>query len=322
MGGAARLITMFEDLKGAARRTLSSMGNIDESLDREERTDADFRVHNPQFNGPTSKTLNADVRSNNKRMREAYANAQKSDGQLDADLYSEATTEQLKVVAKSREELLRMFPSSAAALNLLDFDETLDKKPGDSAEVVQLEAKLQELADLIDARTKSTAALKAIVSVDLNEVTSNAMSAGQDINASHAHNIKLANETQMTVNAGISKQNELLREIMTLNDAFVKERQTNAAAIERNAVIQKIEESVAKFSLIHSQITAGVTFYSSLQVRFSTFRFCTFLFFLPGGFIVLDAHNTVKADNPATNQRRRGLHAAVAAPGLRGPVRG
>jgi hypothetical protein len=38
MGGTARLTSMYEDLKAVARRTLTSMAHIDDSLEREVRT--------------------------------------------------------------------------------------------------------------------------------------------------------------------------------------------------------------------------------------------------------------------------------------------
>jgi hypothetical protein len=140
MGGPARLTSMFEDLKAAARRTLQSMATIDECLDREERTDDDFRKLNPDFPGTASRVLGADVRANNLRMRDAYRNAQASDKQIEADMQSEATQEQLATVSKTREQLLKMFPRDAP--NLLDYDEVLDKRVEDP-EIVHLEEKLQ-----------------------------------------------------------------------------------------------------------------------------------------------------------------------------------
>jgi hypothetical protein len=112
MGGTARLTSMYEDLKEVARRTLTSMAHIDDSLEREvrtvctvctihyctilpiiltiiltiyplytpnelpqERVDAEFRTVN-DWQGTPSSVLTRDVRNNNKRMREAYGAAQ------------------------------------------------------------------------------------------------------------------------------------------------------------------------------------------------------------------------------------------------------
>ena len=264
MGGTARLNSMFEDLKAAARRTLTSMASIDEALDREERTDEEFRLLNPHWPGTPSKVLNTDVRNNNKRMREAYRNAQTSDKEIEQEMGSETTAENLKTVSKTREELLKLFPK--APTNLLDYDEALDKKV-ENPDIAKLEDRLHELAALIEARESSVAALRKIVSVDITDIAAAALSSGaQDITAVHNKNLAEASELQDAVVRGISQQDALLHQILTLNDAFVKDRLTNALAIERNKVIQLVEQSVAKFSLIHSQITAGTTFYSSLQV--------------------------------------------------------
>jgi hypothetical protein len=264
MGGPARLTSMFEDLKSAARRTLQSMATIDECLDREERTDDDFRKLNPDFPGTASRVLGADVRANNLRMRDAYRNAQASDKQIEADMQSEATQEQLATVSKTREQLLKMFPRDAP--NLLDYDEVLDKRAEDP-EIVHLEEKLQELAALIEARTHDVAELQKVTAIDVTELANAALSKSQDVASVHSKHLQDGQAVQARVLQGVSQQEALLQEIMTLNDAFCKHRLTNPLAVERNKVIQQVEQSVAKFSLIHSQITAGITFYSSLQVR-------------------------------------------------------
>lgn len=267
MGGAPRLNTMFEDLKATARRALQTMATIDESLEREERTDAEFRQLNPDFPGTSSKVLSADVRTNNGRMREAYANAQASDKATEEDLRSEGTVEQLATVSKSHEELLKLFPRGE--VNLFDHDEHLDKKTEDP-EITQLEDKLHDLAELIESRAASVATVKAIVDIDITEATNAALSQSKDIAALHGENLRQAGALHTQVMEGVTKQNALLAEILQLNEAFEKHRVTNAKAVERNRVIQSVEQSVAKFSLIHSQITAGITFYSSLQAKLTT----------------------------------------------------
>jgi hypothetical protein len=268
MGGAPRLNSMFEDLKATARRALQTMATIDESLDREERTDAEFRQLNPDFPGTTSKVLSADVRTNNTRMREAYSNAQASDKQTEQDLASESTQEQLATVSKSHQELLKLFPRDD--VNLFDHDEHLDKKVED-VEITRLEDKLHDLAALIEDRTQTVATLKAIVEIDITEATNAALAQSKDISALHTENLAQAGKLHSKVMEGLSTQNALLAEILSLNEAFERNRLTNDKAVERNKIIQKVEQSVAKFSLIHSQITAGITFYSSLQVNFVVF---------------------------------------------------
>lgn len=274
MGGSPRLTSMYEDLKGAARRTLQSMATIEESLDREERTDDDFRRLNPHFPGTSSRVLSADVRANNTRMREAYRNAQSSDTQIQSDMTSDATVELLALVSKTREELLKMFPKDTP--NLLDYDEHLDR-PVENPDVTRLEEKLHELAALIETRGQDVSALQRLSAVDVTDLANTALSKSQDVAAVHAKNTQEGQEIQLRVIQGISKQDNLLNEIMSLNETFCRNRLTNPTALERNRVIQQIEQSVAKFSLIHSQITAGITFYSSLQVChcFCLFVCCT-----------------------------------------------
>eukprot|EP01032_Pedospumella_encystans_P019684 gene19684-22384_t len=267
MGGAPRLASMFEDLKATARRALQTMATIDESLDREDRTDAEFRRLNPDFPGTSSRVLSADVRTNNTRMREAYANAQQSDKLTEEDLHSDVTVEQLSIVSKSQEELLELFPRDN--VNLFDHDEHLDKKEEDPA-ITKLEDKLHELAALIEARTQHVATFKAIVAVDITEATNAALAQCKDITALHAENLQQAGALHTQVMEGVTKQNALLAEIMQLNEVFEKSRVTNAKAVERQKVIQTVEQSVAKFSLIHSQVTAGITFYTSLQAKLTT----------------------------------------------------
>ena len=218
MGGSGRLTIMFSDLKAAARRTLSSMATIDESLDRKERTDDDFRKLNPDAPGTTSRVLTADIRANNLRMREAYRNAQISDKQIEADMESEETQEMLKLVSKSREELLKLFPRDAP--NLLDYDEQLDK-PNENQDVRKLEDKLHDLAELIEVRTNELATLKKLASEDVTELANAALSKNEDITSKHATNLQQGREIQSRISEGVSRQEALLVEIMKPRSVWI-----------------------------------------------------------------------------------------------------
>ncbi|KAJ1423926.1 hypothetical protein B484DRAFT_102449 [Ochromonadaceae sp. CCMP2298] len=165
MGGTARLTSMYEDLKAVARRTLTSMAHIDDSLEREERVDAEFRTVN-DWQGTLSSVLTQDVRNNNKRMREAYGAAQSSDQHIEADLQSDPTQESLRIVSLSREGLLKLFPT--AVPNLLDYDEDLDGEDGD---ISRLEEALHEMADLFVSRDEAVSKVRTLATKDILEMS-------------------------------------------------------------------------------------------------------------------------------------------------------
>lgn len=232
----------------------------------------------PEWTGSRSVQLNADVRTNTLRMKETLHLAQTSDANLGNEISKEQATEADAVLSKSKEQLLQMFPTqasvAAASHSLLDFDEELDgagsgKDQGLSPEGKALEQKLHELADLLYSRSQQLEELRSVCQQDITEKFSAAMSQQHqaDVRSVYEEEFSKAKAVQHRLDDGVQRQQALLAEIMKLNEAFVKSRDASPLAVQRAAVISKIEQSWAKFNLLFSQISAGLTFYSSLQAK-------------------------------------------------------
>lgn len=64
----------------------------------------------------------------------------------------------------------------------------------------------------------------------------------------------------------ITQQDSILKDILNLNEIFLNAVKTDAKTVERNIVITKIEQILAKYYHWYAQLNAGLTFYMNLQV--------------------------------------------------------
>jgi hypothetical protein len=69
----------YQELELAAQRAASALNNINETIQREINTDENFRSRFPQWNGITSVTATADIKSHKDKMSEALQLAIKTD---------------------------------------------------------------------------------------------------------------------------------------------------------------------------------------------------------------------------------------------------
>eukprot|EP01034_Spumella_vulgaris_P022324 gene22324-28444_t len=277
MGGLERLPRMFDDQQASARRALQTMAGIDEGLDREEKVDNEFRQRYPDWNGPSSATMNKDIRNNNQRMRDAYGNAQSSDAIIAKELQDAQIIASLKVLSQTHDELLRLFPKEE--VNLLDFDESAGDVNSKSMaafgpDAVKLEEKLHEMAELIEARTTAYEGIKKVSQIDFMELVASTLGAGsngaEQLKTTQEQHLASCRQWSAVIHEGLAQQETLLSEILSLNTSFVKSREMSPLALKNTTVIQSLEQHVAKFFALHSQITAGVTFYSNLQSKLTT----------------------------------------------------
>lgn len=277
MGGMDRLNSLLSDLKAASQRAWSSMTEIEDSLVREERTNADFQVRYPGFAGLIADPSTAiEIRRNNAQLRDAYRNAQTNDEKIEADMKSSETAEHLLLLRKTKDELHMLFRSAAlegpVSVNLLDLDESEVAANRMSPEASRLESKLHELAEIFEERTKQIEQMKALTTIDLMDYILHALSTNGDLYAKHIQYSNESKELMKRVTEGITRQAQLLDEIVRLNADFVRSKESDPAALARNKIIQTIEVAVAKFFALYSQLSSGVTFYSNLRAKLTTLQ--------------------------------------------------
>lgn len=273
-GGLERLRSLLDDLKSGARRALNSMGTIEDTLDREERQDDSFRSRYAHFNGTRSAVMGQDIRVNIHKLREAYANAQRNDDALTQDIFSPATINSLARLSQTREQIEQLFPSATAVSGSVDLlDLGADQHAAHTGIATNLsptgqilEEKLEVLAGLFETRQLSLEGLKQLTNVDLLQQIQRAMDAGTDVFVLHNKYSQEARQLAEQINQSVAQQDALMTEILRLNEIFVKSKDNDPLAKARNEVIQSLEQSVVKYFSLQGQISAGLTFYSNLQV--------------------------------------------------------
>ena len=90
--------------------------------------------------------------------------------------------------------------------------------------------------------------------------------ATENVSKLHAEYINKCLDNKNLIATNIKKQEILLDEILVLNNNFNKYRENDPKMIQKNKTIQLIEQSLARFYSIFSNLNAGNTFYSNLQV--------------------------------------------------------
>lgn len=170
--------------------------------------------------------------------------------------------------------MLKMFSDSSASTtpNLIDFgdDDTNNSNQSSESKTIEmekLEKKLLEMAEVVENREKIIGNLKNVMNIDITELSVEAIGKNLDVRGEHIKLLSQAKELQSQCTNGIDTQSILLQEILRLNQDFEKSREMNPLMMKRREIILKIEQAVAKFSLLHSQLSAGITFYTSLQSK-------------------------------------------------------
>ena len=140
----------------------------------------------------------------------------------------------------------------------------------DDTSTIKLEDLLNDLAELIENREKCLEGLKSQCEKDYSDnimsILSQSANGQQDIDSFHQDCLTTGAILKSEIEDNVEKQKDILKNIMLENEIFCRSREIDPLATERNKVIQKIEQAVAKYAQLQSQFSAGITFYSNLQV--------------------------------------------------------
>jgi hypothetical protein len=92
------------------------------------------------------------------------------------------------------------------------------------------------------------------------------------INEIYDKYLKEIHELKSTIDSGITTQEQYIADILTLNDKFMRFKETNPLLVEKNRFINHLDEMINKYFALHSQVTAGQTFYTNLQSKLTTLQ--------------------------------------------------
>jgi programmed cell death 6-interacting protein len=287
MGSIDRLKSLVLELNNLSKRANSSIEILETAIRAEEEKDNYFFQQFPTYNGTRSSVLNKDIKNNLKLLKEAYQNALMNDGTIQKDLRDNCVEGKLLLLTKSKEELLKMLTavSSAAAakkkeVNLLDFDEyepspaVSGKAGGDllGPDGHKLEGRLHELAELFEIRLAILQKLKQFVSISIQDEVTNVFLGNGSVQEVYDRYMNDINSLKAQLDQGFRRQDELLSEIVRLNDLFNKYKENNPILLEKNRFLMNLEEMTNKYFALHSQVTAGQTFYTNLQSKLTTLQ--------------------------------------------------
>jgi programmed cell death 6-interacting protein len=287
MGSIDRLKSLVLELNNLSKRANSSIEILETAIRAEEEKDNYFFQQFPSYNGTRSSVLNKDIKNNLKLLKEAYQNALMNDGTIQKDLRDSCVEGKLVLLTKSKEELLKMLTavsSSAAAkkkeVNLLDFDEyepspaVSGKAGGDllGPDGHKLEGRLHELAELFEIRLAILQKLKQFVSISIQDEVTNVFLGNGSVQEVYDRYMNDINSLKAQLDQGFRRQDELLSEIVRLNDLFNKYKDNNPVLLEKNRFLMNLEEMTNKYFALHSQVTAGQTFYTNLQSKLTTLQ--------------------------------------------------
>lgn len=255
-GGYSALQRRYEELNSFANRANQTISDIEASLQHEEATDDDFRRRNPRWDGVPSRNLNRDIKLNVDRFRSLWNQARNSDDIIISQLRVDDFETSCQQLGLPKQELDQLMPRVESAQQAVD--------------TRALEKQLVELAQLFERRNAAVAQLRALVQ---DEPTTRFMQAvaarraGEEILQAELRSVQ---ECYAQVTSTITTQSAVLADIMQEHSKFEQARQTDAVTAERDRVVRSLEQTSTKYFNIHSQLSAGRTFYSDLQLRLTS----------------------------------------------------
>lgn len=252
LGGVNELISKRNELNNISMKVSNIFSSINESIKSETETDSLFRSRNHEYKGLPFTSANNDIIIFLDKIQSDLSAEQSKWRFIDEKLNDPTIIHDLSsLTVKSKEELKAILPNPNQdnIRKLLTYDSS------------QLEKLLNEMATIIDTRTKKLDALVEISNKDYIGMILNNNTAGNDAN-------KLLSDVKLACGSIIDELNNinirqpnLLTEIVNENSIF-KEKSTNDECIvERNAIIINMESLVTKYNNLHSllSISYGAT---------------------------------------------------------------
>jgi programmed cell death 6-interacting protein len=285
-GGIERLVKQVDEIESSANRANLSMSNIEETLQREEKKDDDFRGIYTELN--TSHRQGgfiADMRYNTQNMRKAYNDARKNEDALFGEIRDSESQEEMKLLLKSKSDLTDLLPSKP--VNLLDFDESESLEQDGSSKTsnsqsnnklaslgphaVQLEDRLHQLDQLLKLREAIVEGIRQLADKDKAMAAVDSVSLESQHVARDEYLTKAKGEKSRVMDT-VEEQEELLKTIKHLNQAFLESIRDDPTAAERAEVLQTIERQLDKYFSLQQRIIEGVTFYANLQSKLNSLQ--------------------------------------------------
>ena len=303
MGGKTELDIRMRQLDSNASRSMQTMANIYSKLTQQEKSDSEFLLKYPDWSAVRSTSLLVEIQGGLQQMKDAFQQAQISDNVIKRDLDNSIFIEHLRYLSMSREDISKLLPSVSTSSVLLDlmndestgYNNTTGSTNDGRVNTNILENKLIEMAQIIDSRQSVLAQLETLGNQDISQEllttyitsstdTSATASSNASVTTNSSTNIALtlteivdkhlliAQDTLNILKTSYDRQNILLKDILKCNEDFQKACINDPIILSRNKIIKTLEETIATFFNIITQISAGITFYTNFQSRLTNLQ--------------------------------------------------
>lgn len=292
IGGLKELKYKCNSLKDSADHSNETLSHITATLDRVEKQDAEFRERHPEYakrgsmEGEymhrTSQSLTDDLRQNHARLQNAFSVALSNDSVVTGIVESDEYADDFVPIGYSKDQLSDMMATVAAS-------KATSSSTQSQYNTETLERGLVEMTQLLEKRESS---LQLLINLATHDRTNYFMQSVYVAPASGCASNSYLTQAQAQEKASnqvdvdsatvlgtfaehLVEQERILDGIMQASSEFNTAMQSGAAREdfeERSKSFSKLEKVIADYFQCLAQITAGITFYSTLQV-FGYLRF-------------------------------------------------
>jgi hypothetical protein len=301
MGGIDGLKKMAQELTKLSTAAGKTIETIQNTIKDDEDKDNVFWEANPEFTGTRSSTLNEDMKKRLKLFHDAYENALCNDEIIQRELTEHCIEGKLLLLLKNKDQLMKTFhggcliSSSGATASIaakttsysgpswaekraLGVGSSGERGGGGGIDLLgpdgrKIEEKLHKLAELFDARLKLVNKIKSFQTMNItDEVNRVALSNGGNINSVYDRYMNEIRQCKTQIDDTLTKQDELIRGIVKLNESFNRAKEANPLLEEKKKFIDNLEEMVELYTRLYTQVAAGQTFYINLQSKLSVLQ--------------------------------------------------
>ena len=246
-----------EELEKAAGQVAETFLKIEQTLKEEEAREAAFRTKYGEAwdkYGAPSAQLMADTWKEVSHYQTLFGTAQKSDEYLSTRLHSPELDSLATLLGSSRKDL----------------DGRLAKPEGAGAAVAvdtkALSNAMMQLAKLLDDRDALLQRVKAEPDVAAEKLKGKLL-AGEVVDQAAPEALGSLETLQGELATSVQHQSALLQDILRENERFLTGRKADPALLERDTLIQQLENGVLTCHELHAQLTEGREFYASVSKR-------------------------------------------------------
>eukprot|EP00823_Brevimastigomonas_motovehiculus_P009598 TRINITY_DN927_c7_g1_i1.p1 TRINITY_DN927_c7_g1~~TRINITY_DN927_c7_g1_i1.p1 ORF type:complete len:941 (-),score=321.72 TRINITY_DN927_c7_g1_i1:136-2931(-) len=271
--GITGLSEQLTQIQQARQNAWAQLTKVKDMLTREAKTDTEMRqAYGHRWSRHPSAQITSlylrDIDQCERFLKEGKISDAKVEGELKT--HEEGIVQLSKC---SREELEAQFPnidstSSSSSSSSTEKDKEIEKeKEREEVEEDQttqgLRSLLKQLDSLLDKRIKTVTKFGKQIE-EVNALSVIVTNKNKNVESIIVEEVKKYVDIKETMDSFSFEQKELLTQISTENDKFLRKRQNNDILSKRERVLHRINVSVEAFNKLSSNLQEGFKFYTDL----------------------------------------------------------